>query len=178
MKLEDFRRMSKRSQRETVGYDLEVASFSSPDGDVSVEVWDIDMRMGRAFEFCSDADAAVIIFDRSSSSSPESTSGYVKSLDGAATVDLPKFVVIAGKKPLPEQERSELLVDLQGEKNVKIVTSRLDKRDEVETILRVAALTVMKSPAREETRKDVEPRKSFKVVVIGDEHRLFWNQSK
>jgi hypothetical protein len=179
MKLEDLKRMSKRSQRETVGYDLMVASFSSPDGEVSVQVWDIDIRMGRAFEFCSDAHAAIVVFDSSGSASPEKTSGYVKSLDGVTNVNLPKFVVVAGKNPLPEHVRSELLVDLQGEKNVKVVTSRLDKRDEIEKILRIAILTVMKSPTKEgSTKKDNEPSKSFKVVVLGDERRLFWDQFK
>jgi GTPase SAR1 family protein len=179
MKLEELKRLSKRSQKQTVGYDLLSASFSSPNGPVTVQVWDLDIKIGRAFEFCSDAQVAIILFDRNGSGTPESTSGYVKALDGLTAADLPKFVVVAGKSPLPEQEKSELLLDLQGEKNVKVVTSRLDKRDEIEKILRVAVLTVMKSPTpTEKPEKDNEPSTSFKVVVLGDESRLFWNQSK
>jgi GTPase SAR1 family protein len=179
MKLEEFKRLSKRSQRDTVGYDLLTASFSSPDGPVRVQVWDLDIKIGRAFEYCSDAQVAIILFDRSASGTPESTSGYVKALDGLSAADLPKFVVVAGKSPLPEQEKSELLLDLQGEKNVKVVTSRLDKRDEIEKILRVAVLTIVKSPTKkEEVEKGKEQSTSFKVIVLGDESRLFWNQSK
>lgn len=179
MELKGLKRLSKNSLRETIGYDVIEAPFSSPSRQVSVQVWDVNIKIGRAFEYCSDAHAAVILLDSKASGSPKATSGYVKSLDAVTSEDLPKFVIVVGKSPPTEQERKELLLDLQGEKNLKIATSRLDKWEDIEKTLALATLTVIRSPAWAENKeKDDNKNISLKVVVLGDERRLFWKQSR